>query len=66
MDRTHTIKENLNKIEALIEAINRLNENRHELTNDALIFQIESVTSLSEETSESLQTIRTLCTKHNL
>ncbi len=64
MDNNHTIYENLDKVEALIEAVNKLHGISKDLTFEAIKFQIETLKVLSDETAESLKTVRKLC-KHN-
>ena len=61
MDTMHNIDENLAKLEGLLEGIEHLNELRHELGPEALVFEIESLHALAEEASESLDTIRLKC-----
>ena len=58
MDRNHTIRENLNKVEALINAVAKLQEASNDLTFNAILFQLDTLKVLSEETYESLQTVR--------
>lgn len=61
MDTTHNIEENLSKVEGLIAGVAHLNELRKELGAEALMFEIESLNALAEETKESLDTIRLKC-----
>ena len=63
MDINHTVNENLNKVKALIDAVDLLYKIRNDLTTGAMLFQIESLKTLSEETYESLQTIKQICYK---
>ena len=58
MDRNHTIRENLNKVEALINAVAKLQKASNDLTFNAILFQLDTLKVLSEETYESLQTVR--------
>ena len=58
MDETHTINENLNKVQALIDAIQQLYKASNDLTFGALVYQIETLKVLSEESFESLEAIR--------
>ena len=58
MDQTHTLKENLDKVESLIDAVVKLQKTSNDLTFSAILFQLESLKALSEETHESLQTVR--------
>ncbi len=60
MDENHSIEENIAKIQALIEAVGKLYQVSNELTYSALVFQLQSLKTLSDETFESLETIREL------
>lgn len=60
MNKKHTPKEHLDKIEALIDAVYLLNQASNELNADALRFQLESLKVLSDETFKSLESIRKL------
>lgn len=60
MDETHSVEENLEKIKALIDAVHKLYSVSNELTFSALLFQLETLKTLSEETFESLETISEL------
>ena len=63
MDETHTISENLNKVQALIDAVHQLYTASNELTFAALVYQIETLKVLSEESFESLEAVRHALTK---
>lgn len=58
MDENHTLKENFDKVEALIEGVAKLQKASNDLTFSAILFQLESLKVLSEETHESLETIK--------
>ena len=60
MDETHSIEENLEKIQALIDAVQRLYKTSNDMTYAAIVFQLESLRTLSNETFESLETIRNI------
>lgn len=63
MDQNHTVQENLDKVEALIEAVSMLQKASRDLTFSAILFQLQSLKVLAEETHESLKTVRTLLDK---
>lgn len=58
MDKNHSVEANLDKIQALIDAVNRLYKASNDLTFSAIMFQIDSLRSLSNETVQSLEAIR--------
>jgi len=58
MDQNHTVRENLDKMEALIEAVGKLQKASNDLTFGAILFQLESLKVLAEETQQSLETVR--------
>lgn len=62
MDENHSIEENLDKIQALIEAVVKLQKTSNDLTFSAILFQLESLKTLSEETFQSLEALRKLIT----
>lgn len=61
MDTMHNVEENLQKVEGLIEGVEHINNLRHELGPEALVFEIESLHALAAETRKSLDTIRLKC-----
>jgi len=60
MDENHSVEENLEKIKALIDAVHKLYSVSNELTFSALLFQVETLKTLSEETFESLERVSKL------
>lgn len=58
MDSTHTTKENCKKVEALIAAVQRLNNQKAFYPTHILIHEIESLDALAAEAQESLDAIR--------
>lgn len=58
MDRNHTLNENIEKIQALIDGVSKLQKMSNDLTFSAILFQLDSLKTLSDETFESLESIR--------
>ena len=58
MDETHTLEENLRKIEALIDAVHKLQQSKNDLVFDVIKYQLESLEALAVEARESLDAIR--------
>ncbi len=63
MDETHSLEENLEKIQALIDAVHQLYKTSNDMTYAAIVFQLESLRTLSNETFESLEKIREIITQ---
>ena len=63
MDELHTIQENFDKVQSLIDAIGTLYEERDNFSHPALIFQLESLKTLSDEATESLDTLKSACAR---
>jgi len=61
MDQLHSLNDNFNKVHALFEAIQQLNDEKGNLTHPTLIHQIESLKALSLEAEESLDTMKLIC-----
>jgi len=61
MDELHTINENVEKVEALVSAITRLQATSATLTLEALLHQIESIKILSDEAFNSFETMKNIC-----
>lgn len=63
MDELHTIRENFDKVQALIDAIESLYGERNTFSHPALIFQLETLKTLSDEATASLDTLKDACAK---
>ena len=58
MDETHTLEENIQKIEALIDAVHRLQIEKQNLVFDLIQYQLDSLDMLAHEASQSLDAIK--------
>lgn len=58
MDELHTVRENCQKVEALVNAVEMMYDNRKHMPAGSWEYEIENLNQLAREARESLEAIR--------